>query len=102
MVLPVPGGPVIIRWCPPADATSNAHLAVSCPMTSFMSPGGGHIDMVPSLGFTSLIRSGISYFVAPPISSINSPTWRTPMALTSGTRVASSRLACGTITLQTP
>ena len=43
----------------PAAATSNAHLAVSCPMTSFISPGGGHTDMAPSLASTSRILSGI-------------------------------------------
>mgnify|MGYP006965360679 CR=1 FL=1 len=29
MVLPLPGGPVMMRLCPPAAATCSAHLACS-------------------------------------------------------------------------
>ena len=36
-VLPLPGGPVIIRLCIPAAATSRARLAFSCPFTWEMS-----------------------------------------------------------------
>ena len=34
MVLPAPGGPCRNMWCRPAAATSSAHFASSCPITS--------------------------------------------------------------------
>ena len=34
MVLPEPGGPIIITLCPPAAATSSARLTCSWPFTS--------------------------------------------------------------------
>ena len=35
--LPVPGGPIINRLCPPAAATSKARRALYCPLTSLKS-----------------------------------------------------------------
>ena len=32
--LPLPGGPIMMRLCPPAAATSRARLTFSCPRTS--------------------------------------------------------------------
>ena len=40
MDLPVPGGPIISRLCPPAAAISNAKRAVCCPFTSRKSGNG--------------------------------------------------------------
>ena len=37
IVLPDPGGPIIIRLCPPAAATSTARFTYSCPLTSIKS-----------------------------------------------------------------
>jgi len=37
MVLPEPGGPIIIILCPPAAATSKARFTCSCPFTSIKS-----------------------------------------------------------------
>ena len=34
IVLPVPGGPSMSMWCPPAAAISRARLATACPATS--------------------------------------------------------------------
>ena len=34
IVLPEPGGPIMIMLCPPADATSAALLAKNCPLIS--------------------------------------------------------------------
>ena len=40
IVFPTPGGPVIIRWCAPAAATSTAKRAWVCPTTSVRSRSG--------------------------------------------------------------
>ena len=54
--LPAPGGPTINMLCPPAHATSNARLTLSCPFTSRV---GGGANPMP--GEISLAHNGVLF-----------------------------------------
>ena len=57
IVLPEPGGPIIITLCPPAAAISNARLTCICPFTSAKSSAYSlccaSASIVGSMGFIS-------------------------------------------------
>ena len=94
MVFPTPGGPVSMRWCAPAAATSTANRACACPITSARSAIGSS-----ALGgnATRLSRP------CPSSSHRNSAARvRTPKTSIPSTRLASARFAAGTTTVGQP
>ena len=56
MVLPVPGGPINRRLCPPAAVISSARFPCSCPIISLRSSGASAITSSHSSGSDSSCR----------------------------------------------